>query len=103
MKLITLVLMFVALTAIKVSACGNGECEPTPEPEPPSEPSVRSSDRDPLPQSRYLPCCVKDGVVVARKQLFTKLSRTQAYCDSIFVENNSDLMSCPNIVEKALK
>lgn len=103
MKITTLALMFVALTAVKASACGNGECNPTPEPEPPSKPSVRASDRDPLPQSRYLPCCIKDGEVVARKQLFTKLSRTQSYCDSIVVEDNSDLMSCPNSVKKALK
>ena len=38
MKITTLALMFVALTAVKVSACGDGGCEPTPEPEP--EPPV---------------------------------------------------------------
>ncbi len=94
MKITTLALMFVALTAIKVSACGNGECEPTPEPETPKESyAPRESDSGGAPSSRiYYAICTCDKMKVAWgfESLELRTNKARSQCEAFRIRK-----SCP--------
>ena len=90
MKITTLALMFVALTAVKVSACGDGECEPTPEPEPeppvvviPDQPKVDGdSVYDPYTRIYYAICtCDKMKVAWGFESLDYRTNKARSQCD----------------------
>lgn len=99
MKITTLALMFVALTAVKVSACGDGECEPTPEPEPeppvvviPDQPKVDGdSTYDPYARIYYAICtCDKMKVAWGFESLELRTNKARSQCEQRRIRK-----SCP--------
>ena len=94
MKITTLALMFVALTAVKVSACGNGECEPTPEPEPPVVEVPRvdgDSSYDPYTRIYYSICtCDKMKVAWGFESLELRTNKARSQC-----EQRRERINCP--------
>lgn len=100
MKISTLALVFIALTAVKVSACGNGECEPTPEPEPkppvvevPDIPKVEDNGFVYEPYSRiyYAVCtCDKFKVAWGFESLELRTNKARSQCEQRRIRK-----SCP--------
>ena len=84
----------------------NGDPEPpteTPDPAPapapaptPVTPVQRTgSDRDdPLPQSRPLPCCIRNGEMVARWVPFARREKTLERCEAALVEGDALIYEC---------
>jgi hypothetical protein len=100
MKITTLALMFVALTAVKVSACGDGECEPTPEPEPeppvvviPDQPKVDGdSVYDPYTRIYYAICtCDKMKVAWGFESLELRTNKARSQCEI----RRTERLKCP--------
>ena len=95
MKITTLTLVFIALTAVKVYACGNGECEPAPEPETPKESyAPRESDSGGAPSSRiYYAICTCDKMKVAWgfESLEFRTAKARSQCELRRTEH----LSCP--------
>lgn len=87
--------------------------EPEPEPEPelpvvvppePAAPIRTGSDRDPLPQSRPLPCCIQAGELVPLWELFATPQGTLRRCEAALKRGNALIYECPNAVSpEALK
>ena len=82
----------------------NGDPEPpteTPDPAPapaptPVTPVQRTgSDRDdPLPQSRPLPCCIRNGEMVARWVPFARREKTLERCEAALAEGDALIYEC---------
>ncbi len=81
----------------------NGDPEPetpteTPDPAPTPDigmPITTGSDRDdPLPQSRPLPCCIRNGEMVARWVPFTRREKTLERCDAALAEGDALIYEC---------
>lgn len=98
MKITTLALMFVALTAVKVSAEGCWDCEPPP---PPPEPPVvvvpdvpkvgGDSDYDPYARIYYSICdCDKMKVAWGLESLELRTNKARMQC-----EQRRERINCP--------
>lgn len=75
----------------------NGDPEPAPETpvETPVTPVWTGSDRDdPLPQSRPLPCCIRNGEMVARWVPFARREKTLERCEAARAEGNALIYEC---------
>ena len=82
----------------------NGDPEPpteTPDPAPAPAPTpvtpvqTTGSDRDdPLPQSRPLPCCIRNGEMVARWVPFARREKTLERCEAALVEGDALIYEC---------
>ena len=84
----------------------NGDPEPpteTPDPAPAPAPAptpvtpvqTTGSDRDdPLPQSRPLPCCIRNGEMVARWVPFARREKTLERCEAALVEGDALIYEC---------
>ena len=95
MKITTLALMFVALTAVQVSACGDGGCEPTPEPPVvvvPDTPMVDGdSAYDPYVRIYYAICtCDKMKVAWGFESLELRTNKARSQCEQRRIRK-----SCP--------
>lgn len=98
----------IAVPAFACPPCGPGEEPPTnePEPEPPTStpPTMdHGSDRDKLPSSVMLPCCIQEGKLVAKKQLFRRLEKTMEFCRRKMEESSPYIYECDIGGEEALK
>ena len=96
MKITILALMFVALTAMKVSACGDGECDPIPEPPVvvvPDTPMVDGdSAYDPYVRIYYAICtCDKMKVAWGFESLELRTNKARSQCEI----RRTERLKCP--------
>jgi hypothetical protein len=97
-------LLVLLLTAAPAFACNDGSCEPTPEPEPTPDPPKSDSDRDREFAPAYYPCCIMNGEVVPKWDLFRSPARVKMACEKAILKGNAPIYECPgNISPKALK
>jgi len=86
----------------------NGDPDPepptvTPEPEPetptttPDRPTESWADRH-KPQSRPLPCCIRDGQIEPRPTLFMSERRAMAICERATADGAALIYECPGVV-----
>lgn len=105
MKTLTLAAAIALCLASTAIACGNGECDPEPEPTPtptpeptptPTPPLRTGSDRDdPLPASRRLPCCIKDGELFPMWEPFATDAGTLRRCEAWLARGDALIYECP--------
>lgn len=101
MKALTLAAMLALCLGSTALACGSGECEPDPDPKPEPEPEperpIRTeSDRDdPLPASRRLPCCIKDGELFPLWEPFATDAGTLRRCEAWLARGDALIYECP--------
>lgn len=100
MKRLTIALC-LALLASPALACGEGQdqtgCNPPPPPPPPPEkpPATPGDDRDPpvptvLPA--YMPCCIRDDVVLAHAPL--GIGDAVSYCQMVLDTQPQSIPAC---------
>lgn len=78
--------------------------EPEPEPEPeaptttPDRPTESWADRNGKPQSRPLPCCIREGKLVAKPSLFMSAKRALMICEGEKTTGQALIYECPGTV-----
>jgi hypothetical protein len=101
--------MLFASPAVALDLDWNGDPEPEtpvePEPEvPPTITTTTTESRDAWPRPEVHSCCVRDGAVVARRNPFMSIERTQRMCERVLVKGNAVILECPGDVSpEALK
>lgn len=88
-----------SMFAFPVLACGDGGCEPPP---PPVVVHDDGGEND-YPQSTYLPCCIQEGKMVAKKWWPMRPEKVMKLCERELARNNPYIYECDIGGEKALK
>lgn len=98
--------MIALLVAISspAFACGQGECEPPPPPPPPPPPTEITDGDSVIPGDPiYLPCCIQDGKLVAKRYIFMKPDKVMKMCQRHMDRNSPYIYECDIGGEEALK
>jgi len=92
------ILVLVMLANVPAFACGDGGCNPPPEPppvvtpEPPDAPE--RSDPVATPPAVYMPCCARDGTVIWHAPLNINKARAKAFCTATAISNIDAIPAC---------
>lgn len=91
MKLTTITFLLLALTSTKTFACGNGECDP--EPEPPKTVIQEQRDVDPTYSHIYYSICTCDKMKVAWgfESLEFRTAKARSQCEI----RRTEKLECP--------
>lgn len=93
MKLLTLAFVFVGLTSVKVMACGNGECDPEPEPPQVERPTPEREGNKSSTSGVYYSVCTCDKFKVAWgfESLEYRTAKARSQCEI----KRTEKLACP--------
>lgn len=104
-RMIFAILAFAAVCDPAIACVEEGTCgtdpEPEPEPEPTPEPTPEpphDDDSEPwVIEPTPLPCCIRNGEMVAKKRLFVSAAKTLERCERERERGNALIYECPGL------